>query len=155
MGKNRGSPRREERAEDSFSSEEDTDTEEAEEEKRGAGKRAATHSEFRDRMKEYKKRLDENVASLTEEELHRYGQFRRTGFNKGGIRRLVGQVLGQSCNPNFTIVLTGIAKVFVGELIEEAKAVQAQWGDRGELLPSHVHESYRRLYHRIPNMSMR
>ncbi|KAI5188586.1 transcription initiation factor TFIID subunit 11 [Nematocida sp. AWRm77] len=95
----------------------------------------------------------EAAPSLTEDELRRYGTFRKTGFNKGGIRKFVAQTLGQTCNPNFAIVLSGIAKVFVSELVEEAKEVQAEWKDKHELLPSHVHEAYRRLYHKMPNMN--
>ncbi|KAI5184305.1 transcription initiation factor TFIID subunit 11 [Nematocida homosporus] len=93
-----------------------------------------------------------DVSALTEDELVRYGTFRRTGFNKPGIRKFVSQVLGQTCNPNFAIVLSGIAKVFVSELVEEAKKVQSEWEEPGELMPSQIHEAYRRLYHRMPNM---
>ncbi|OAG29474.1 transcription initiation factor TFIID subunit 11 [Nematocida displodere] len=98
-------------------------------------------------------RPEQETSALTEDELLRYGTFRHTGFNKGGIRKFVSQVLGHTCNPNFAIVLAGIAKVFVSELVEEAKDVQSEWKDGGELLPSHIHEAYRRLYHRMPNMS--
>lgn len=93
------------------------------------------------------------IPALTDDELKRYGAFRKSGFNKGGIRKFVAQLLGQTCNPNFAIVLSGIAKVFVSELVEEAKEVQREWKDKHELLPSHVHEAYRRLYHRMPNMN--
>ncbi|KAH9386934.1 transcription initiation factor TFIID subunit 11 [Nematocida major] len=93
------------------------------------------------------------TRNLTEEELKRYVKFRRTGFNKGGIRKFVSQVLEQTCNPNFSIVLSGIAKVFVSEIVEEAKEVQEAWEDSGELLPSHVHEAYRRLCKKLPNMN--
>ncbi|KAI5180412.1 transcription initiation factor TFIID subunit 11 [Nematocida sp. AWRm80] len=102
---------------------------------------------------EYMAEGNPNTMHLSEEELKRYGAFRTAGFNKGGIRKFVSQVLGQTCNPNFAIVLGGIAKVFVSELVEEAMRVQSEWEDQGALLPSHVHEAYRRLYHRMPNMS--
>lgn len=95
---------------------------------------------------------EEGMKHLTEDELVRYGTFRRTGFNKPGIRKFVAQILGQTCNPNFAIVLSGIAKVYVSELVEEAKKVQSSWGDTQELLPSHIHEAYRRLCKRVPNM---
>lgn len=145
----RGKKEESEREDVAFSSPEETEEEGEDGESQPL---RAEDPEFRTQMKEHKKMVDENVASLTEEELKRYGLFRTTGFNKGGIRRFVGQVLGQSANPNFTIVLSGIAKVFVGEVIEEARTVQAEWKDKGELLPSHIDEAYRRLYHRMPNM---
>jgi transcription initiation factor TFIID subunit 11 len=133
---------------------EETESNEGGEEQVPAGTRSVGAPEFGGQAREYRKKVDENVSLLSEEELQRYGTFRRTVFNKGGIRRFVAQTLGQTCNPNFTIVLSGIAKVFVGEILEEAKAVQSEWGDRGDLMPSHIHESYRRLCHRIPNMSV-
>jgi len=95
----------------------------------------------------------QEMPNLSEDELARYGTYRTTGFNKGGVRKLVLQTLNQTCNPNFVIVLSAIGKAFVSELIEEAKEVQEEWGDAGDLLPSHVHEGYRRLYHKMPNMS--
>lgn len=96
--------------------------------------------------------INTETVDLSEEELKRYVKFRRTGFNKGGIRKFVSQVLEQTCNPNFSIVLSGIAKVFVAEMVEESREVQEEWGDSGELLPSHVHEAYRRLSKKLPNM---
>ena len=51
-------------------------------------------------------------------------------------------------NPSTVIVMAGIAKVFVGELIEEAKAVQESRGDAvadAPLTPFHIIEAYRRL----------
>ncbi|KAI5190018.1 transcription initiation factor TFIID subunit 11 [Nematocida minor] len=101
----------------------------------------------------YKEPAAAEMVDLTEDELMRYVKFRRTGFNKGGIRKFVSQVLEQTCNPNFSIVLSGIAKVFVSEMVEEAKEVQEQWGDAEELLPSHIHEAYRRLCKKLPNMN--
>ncbi|KAI5159467.1 transcription initiation factor TFIID subunit 11 [Nematocida ausubeli] len=103
-------------------------------------------------METYKAPAEEETVNLTEDELKRYVKFRRTGFNKGGIRKFVSQVLDQTCNPNFSIVLSGIAKVFVAEMVEEAKEVQEEWEDGGELLPSHIHEAYRRLSKKNPNM---
>lgn len=104
-------------------------------------------------MGTYKESTQAEMTNLTEDELTRYVKFRRTGFNKGGIRKFVSQILEQTCNPNFSIVLSGIAKVFVSEIVEEAKEVQSEWGDVDELLPSHIHEAYRRLTKKLPNMN--
>ncbi|WMV28061.1 hypothetical protein MTR67_021446 [Solanum verrucosum] len=44
-----------------------------------------------------------------------------------------------------TIVVSGIAKMFVGELIETAKMVMAERKDTGPIRPCHIREAYRRL----------
>lgn len=41
--------------------------------------------------------------------------------------------------------MSGISKVFTGELVEIARQVQTDWNDGGALLPSHVREAYRRM----------
>lgn len=46
---------------------------------------------------------------------------------------------------NVTIVLSGIAKVFVGELVEEARKVRDDLGETGAIMPSHLLEAHRRL----------
>ncbi|EJW03421.1 hypothetical protein EDEG_02241 [Edhazardia aedis USNM 41457] len=108
-------------------------------------------SQTRD-QKDEKERIQKIIDNMTEEELRRYETFRRAGFNKGGIRKICNSILNQSCNPNFILSVAGIAKVFAGEVIEAALEAQEEWGDSGPLLPSHIHEAYRRLYKTMPNM---
>ena len=60
--------------------------------------------------------------------------------------------MGRAATQSFIIAVCGFAKVFVGELVSEAKGVQEQWGDTGPLMTTHVHEAYRRLYNTHPNM---
>jgi len=55
------------------------------------------------------------------------------------------QVSGQAVNQQVCIAMSGVAKVFVGELVEEALKVAAQRGHEGALLPFHIREAVRRL----------
>jgi len=66
------------------------------------------------------------------------------------------KILDQQVNTNSVIVVAGIAKVFVGELVEEAKKVQSDLGDLGPLTPFHILEAHRRLkaINLIPASSM-
>lgn len=56
---------------------------------------------------------------------------------------MLAQLTGQpNVHPNAVIVVQGITKVFVGELIETARKLATQWGDKGPLLPAHIHAAY-------------
>lgn len=94
------------------------------------------------------------VDQLSEEKLHQYESFRRSGISKTSIKKLCSNIIAQACNPNFIIAVSGVAKVFVGEMVKEAKDVQRGWEQEGPLMPSHVHEAYRRLYGEMPNMKV-
>lgn len=108
-------------------------------------------SEF---IKEDKKHLEKILSTMDEAELQRYETFRRSNFSKSLIKKFISSVIGQAVNPNLVIAVSGIAKVFVGEMIEVAKQVQREYGEEGPLLPSHIHEAHRRIYDKIPNMKV-
>ncbi|KAK9839626.1 hypothetical protein WJX81_001557 [Elliptochloris bilobata] len=61
------------------------------------------------------------LDSLTPEELARYEAFRRSTLNKTAMKRLLHNVTNQAPNPETAIVMCGVAKIFVGELIETAR----------------------------------
>lgn len=99
-------------------------------------------------------RIQSITGAMSPEELHRYEKFRGSGFPKAAIKKYISNVIGQAVNPNFVIAVSGLAKVFVGEMIEVAKVVQAERCEKGPLLPSHIHEAYRRLYRKTPNIKV-
>jgi transcription initiation factor TFIID subunit 11 len=99
------------------------------------------------------------LAGLTPEQLRRYETFRRVKFSKTMIRKIIQKVIDDmstkgkeklatgNINPSTVIIIAGIAKVFVGELVEAAREVLEDWNDdpNSPLLPSHVLEAHRRL----------
>lgn len=87
-------------------------------------------------------------AQLTEEQLNRYEMFRRSTFPKASIKRLMQTLTGSSISQNVVIAMSGIAKVFVGELVEEAVRIQARYGESGPVEPKHLREAYRVIRHR-------
>lgn len=95
------------------------------------------------------------ISEMNEEDLQRNEKFRRSTFPKSAIKKLISMVIGQAVNPNMVIAVGGLSKVFIGEMVEEAKKIQSEMGDDGALMPSHIHEAHRRLFRRIPNMKMR
>lgn len=64
------------------------------------------------------------------------------------LLQLIQVVVGHG-NPKNTdkvvIALAGVAKVFVGELIEEARKLSSERGEKGPLTPLHIQEAYQKL----------
>ncbi|XP_071717088.1 transcription initiation factor TFIID subunit 11-like [Rutidosis leptorrhynchoides] len=86
------------------------------------------------------------LSQFTEEQMSRYESFRRSGFQKAVMKRLLGSITGSNkISMPMTIVVSGIAKIFVGELVETAKVVMTERQETGPIRPCHVREAYRRL----------
>lgn len=63
------------------------------------------------------------MSNFTEEQLDRYEMYRRAAFPKAAVKRLMQTITGCSVTQNVVIAMSGIAKVFAGEIVEEGKHV--------------------------------
>lgn len=99
--------------------------------------------------------LRAQLARMSAADLQRYETFRRSNLPKTTVKKFINSVIGQAVNMNMIIGVCGLCKVFVGEIVTEAKKIQEENGEVGPLLPSHIHEAHRRLYKRIPNLQVR
>lgn len=81
---------------------------------------------------------------MDDEQLERHMASRRGTLNKASVRKLVNHVLSQSVNQHIVMAASGVGKVFVGEMVECARAVQREQGESGALQPRHLYEAYRR-----------
>lgn len=86
------------------------------------------------------------LSQFTEDQMNRYESFRRSAFQKANMNRLLMNITGSSkISQHVKIVVGGIAKMFVGELVEIARVVMMERKDRGPIRPCHIREAYRRL----------
>lgn len=130
---------------------------------------AATNAAARKHKDEYEEEEEENVevelgkfptssdptkmakmqailSQFTEDQMSRYESFRRSALQKSNMRRLLVSITGsQKISLPMTIVVCGIAKMFVGELVETARMVMSERNESGPIRPCHIRESFRRL----------
>jgi len=87
------------------------------------------------------------VSNFSDEQLDRYEMYRRSAFSKISIKRLMHSITGTVPSSNVVIAMAGIAKVFIGEIVEEGLEVQRQENENKTtpLEPKHLREAYRRI----------
>jgi len=83
------------------------------------------------------------MDNFTPEQYDRYEAFRRNALPKQAVRKVIQQALGQQVSAPVAQVVAGVAKVFVGEIMEKARTVQEERGEIGPLSPDHLREAYR------------
>jgi transcription initiation factor TFIID subunit 11 len=96
-----------------------------------------------EQQEEESKKMQVLMANFSEEQLNRYEIFRRSTFPKSNIKKIIQTVCGKSVSANVVIAMSGIAKVFVGEIVELALDVKQKWNDQGPIQPKHLREAHR------------
>ena len=92
------------------------------------------------------------VSQFTEDQLDRYAMYRRAALPKTTVKKIMQTITGSSVGHNVVIAMAGIAKVFAGEVIEEALAHSEVLGETGPgsapasaVKPKHLREAVRKM----------
>ena len=86
------------------------------------------------------------VSQFTEDQLDRYAMYRRAALPKTTVKKIMQTITGCSVGQNVVIAMAGIAKVFAGEVIEEALASMENVGEAGQpVRPKHLREAVRKM----------
>ncbi|KAJ7261838.1 TAFII28-domain-containing protein [Mycena haematopus] len=83
------------------------------------------------------------MDNFTPAQYERFEAYRRGALSKQSVRKVIQQTLSMQVSPPVAQVVAGFSKVFVGEMVEKARAVQARRGETGPLAPDHLREAYR------------
>ena len=99
--------------------------------------------ERRNAQNEQMAALYENFLSVaTPDQLERFEHWVRSKFPRAAMRRLMAELVGNS-NERGAIVLSAIAKMFVGDLIETARENMTSMGEAGPITPSRLRRAHR------------
>ena len=83
------------------------------------------------------------IDKLTPEELPRYECFRRSHFDRFKVRKHLKTFTDEKINEKMSIVVAGVTKLFIGELVEVARELMEARGVVGAVPPAYVREAYR------------
>ncbi|WRT64037.1 uncharacterized protein IL334_000964 [Kwoniella shivajii] len=76
---------------------------------------------------------------LDQEQAKRFDTFSTVAINKNAIKRLNRELYDQHCSPQVSMVVAGMAKIFVADVIELAKDLQPHSAHpKGPLQPYHL-----------------
>ena len=95
---------------------------------------------------EERERMQLLVSHFTEDQLDRYAMYRRAALPKTTVKKIMQTITGSSVGQNVVIAMAGIAKVFAGEVIEEALTSMQDLGEAGQpVRPKHLREAVRKM----------
>ena len=64
------------------------------------------------------------ITSFTEDQMERFEAYRRMTVNKPGVKKVCNSVLGHSIPQNIAVVMAGLSKLLLGDIITRAFEVQ-------------------------------
>mmetsp|Transcript_44013 Transcript_44013/g.71626 ORF Transcript_44013/g.71626 Transcript_44013/m.71626 type:complete len:224 (-) Transcript_44013:253-924(-) len=96
-------------------------------------------------MEADKERMRQLLMTFTPEQTQRYECYRRSQLPRAYVKKIMLAAGASQVNTKMAIVMSGIAKVFVGEVVERARAMMDEKKEKGPVRPEHIREAYRQL----------
>ncbi|KAJ1462218.1 hTAFII28-like protein conserved region-domain-containing protein [Pelagophyceae sp. CCMP2097] len=92
-------------------------------------------------------KLSALLETMSEEELDRFEQFRRSRFNRGSVNALLREYLPEklAIPEDTTIAVACLAKLYVGDLVRTARGIMDARGATGPITPDDFLIAARRL----------
>jgi len=110
------------------------------------GGAAAQERNKMEQMQEEREKMQLLVSSFSEDQLDRYAMYRRAALPKATIKKIMQTITGSSVGQNVVIAMAGIAKVFAGEVVEDALNNMQAGGEGGHpVRPKHLREAIRKM----------
>ncbi|KAK8101813.1 hypothetical protein PG999_012187 [Apiospora kogelbergensis] len=69
---------------------------------------------------------------MTDDQFHRYEVWHQSKITLANIRKYINSVTSQSVQPSIPQAMQVVCKLFVGDIVEEARRVQEEWIQAGE-----------------------
>ena len=93
------------------------------------------------------KRFLEFYDSLSPDQQRRYEAYRRSRLHPTDVRHLMLNQTGSSrkVTEPASIVVAGLTKLFVGDIVERARVIMEKRKEKGPICPQHLREAYRQL----------
>ena len=82
------------------------------------------------------------IQLMSERQLDRYAAFRRSKLEKRNLRRLVATATGKVMNGDALIIMAGVSKMHIGEVVEKARELAEKRGNYGPLLPQDIRAAF-------------
>jgi len=91
-------------------------------------------------------RAEKLTANLTPTQQSRYEHFLHSKFPNAQIKKLIHQLSGYKQMPAMIPdVIGALAKLFVGQIVEESRLLMQDAHETGRIRPIHLREAHRRL----------
>jgi transcription initiation factor TFIID subunit 11 len=109
-------------------------------------KKLATATDANSRKQdEYRRRIAEIRKNMTEEELDRFDAVYSTILDREFMKNLVSSMTGSKASDEVMFAISGVAKLYVGEVVEAALEEQQIEDQTGPLKPEHLRQGFYRL----------
>ena len=82
---------------------------------------------------------------LTPDQQRRYEAFRRSRLHPDDVRDIMKALSSRKVTKPAAIVVAGLTKLFVGDVVERARLIMEKRREKGPLCPRHLREAFRQL----------